>query len=157
MNIPPVFRSFVAATESAFSYLTNDYGFHLTVERALGSEAWVTYENQTTRVTVHHELGAEPWVEIGRLELRDGHLVQPASVGLDVLLRERGEPLDDDVKAPRDIGGSEISRMVSVRANRLRALGDDLLRGDFRSFPKLQTKAEKELRRREAELFGSDT
>src|SRR6185436_1970568 len=149
-------QPFVAATKTAFSYLTTEYGFQLTVDRGLGPEAWVTYENQTTRVTVHYELGAEPWVEIGRLELRDGHMVQPASIGLDLLVRERGKPLDDEVKVPRDISGPEISRMVSVRAKRLQTLGDDLLRGDFRSFPKLQTKAEKELRQRETELFGSD-
>jgi len=156
MKIPPVFQPFIAAVKNAFSYLERDYGFRLTVQRALGSEAWVTYENQTTRIIVHYELGAEPWVEIGRLELRDGQVVQPASIGLDLLLRERAKPLDDEVKVPRDIGESEISLMVSVRANRLRALGDDLLRGDFRSFPKLQSKAEKELQRRETEIFGSD-
>ena len=48
----------------------------------------------------------------------------------------------------------ELSRMISTRAEKLRMFGRDLLRGDFRSFPKLQTEAEKELLKREAELFG---
>lgn len=84
MKTPPVFQSFVDATKAAFAHLQSDYGFRLTERRAVGSEAWGTYENPTTRVTVHYELGAEPWVEIGRLDLRDGRLVQPASIGLSV-------------------------------------------------------------------------
>jgi hypothetical protein len=156
MNVPPVFKPFIAATEAAFSYLVSDYGFRLTGKRVLGAEAWVTYESETTRITIHYELGAEPWIEIGRLEVRDGKVVQPASIGLDLLLRERGKPLNDQLSEPRDIGESEISRMVATRAERVRSLGDDFLRGDFRAFPKLQTKAEKELKRREETLFGSD-
>lgn len=138
---------------SAFEFLINDYGFRVAAEKALGAEAWVTYENATTTVTVHYELGAEPWVEIGRLELRNGQMVQPSSIGLELLLRERGKPLSDAIDVPRDMGDAENSRMIALRAERLRAFGDDLLRGDFRSFPKLQTKAERELRKREAESF----
>lgn len=155
MSIPAAFRPFLAAVKTAFRYLEFDYGFRIKSDRGLGSEAWVVYENQTTRISVHYELGAEPWVEIGRLELRDGQRVQPASIGLDLLLRERGKPLSDGVKVPRDIGEVEISQMVSIRAERLHDFGGDLLRGDFGAFPKLQTKAEQELQRREAELFGS--
>lgn len=156
MNVPPVFESFIAATEASFSYLVSDYGFRRTAKRALGPEAWITYESETTRIRIHYELGAEPWIEIGRLEVRDGKVVQPASIGLDLLLRDRGEPLNDELAEPRDIDEWEISRMVATRAERVRSLGDDFLRGDFRSFPKLQTKAENELRRREETLFGSD-
>lgn len=156
MNVPPVFEPFIAATEAAFSYLVSDYCFRLKVKRVLGPEAWVTYESETTRITIHYELGAEPWVEIGRLEVRDGKVVQSASIGLDLMLRERGKPLNDQLSKPRDIGESEISQMVATRAERVRSLGEDFLRGDFRAFPKLQTKAEKELKRREETLFGSD-
>jgi hypothetical protein len=157
LKMPLVFQPFVAETLAAFEYLIIDYGFHVSVPEASGSEAWAMYENPTTRVTVHYELGAEPWVEIGRLEPHDGKLVQSGSVGLDLLLRERGRPLGDEVNPPRDIGKSEISNMLGARAERLRMCGDDLLRGDFQSFPRLQTKAEKELRRRDAELFGSES
>jgi hypothetical protein len=157
MKVPSVFHPFMSATKAAFDYLTTEYDFCLKAQGAAGPEAWIVYENQTTRVTVHYEIGAEPWVEIGRLEVRDGEIVQPNSTGLALLLRERGQPLDDEVTVARDIGESEIAQMVSVRAARLRTVGDDLLRGDFRAFPKLQTKAEKELQSREAELFRSDT
>lgn len=156
MNIPPGFQSFIAATKAAFSYLVTDYDFCLSATKALGPGAWVIYENGVTRVTIAYELGSEPWVEIGRLEVRDGQVLEPESIGLHLLLRERGKPLEDHVKELRDIGESEISQMVSVRAERLRTLGDDLLRGDFRAFPKLLTKAERELESREKELFGSD-
>lgn len=156
MSVPPTFQPFITATRRAFAYLVNDYGFRMKTEMALGSEAWVAYENHTTRITVHYELGAEPWVEIGRVELRDGQLVQPSSIGLELLVRERGKPLDDQVRVPRDITAPEISQMIGTRAERLRSLGEDLLRGDFRGFPKLQTKAGQELQRREAELFGSN-
>jgi hypothetical protein len=154
MNIPSVFQTFMRDVRSAFDFLVRDYGFSVTAERTVGSEAWVAYENATTRVTVHYELGAEPWVEIGRLELRDGRKVQPSSIGLDLLLRERGSPLSDTIDVPREIGDGEKSRMIALRAERLRAFGDDVLRGDFRSFSKLQTKAERELLKREAELFN---
>jgi hypothetical protein len=157
LNIPPsVFRPFITATKEAFAFLESDYGFRLMVKRWAGAEAWVTYETQVTRITIHYELGAEPWIEIGRLEIRDGKVVQPASIGLDLLLRERGMPLNDEVLEPRDIGESEISRMIATRAERIRRLGSDLLRGDFRDFPKLQTKAEEELKLREETLFGPD-
>lgn len=157
MTMPSIFLPFISTTTEAFEYLVNEYGFHRKSEKAAGSEAWVVYENPTTRVTVHYELGAEPWVEIGRIEMRDGERVQPNSIGLDLLLRERGKPLGDEVTVPREIDSPELSRMIMTRAERLHTLGDDLLRGDFRAFQKLQTKAEKELRKREADLFGSQT
>ena len=153
MTIPSVFQTFIRDVRAAFQFLVHDYGFSVTAENTVGSEAWVSYENATTRVTVHYELGAEPWVEIGRLELRDGRMVQPSSIGLDLLLRERGKPLSDTVDVPREIGDGEKSRMIALRAESLRAFGDDVLRGDFRWFSKLQTTAERELQKREAELF----
>jgi hypothetical protein len=156
MNIPSVFQTFISQVRSAFHFLVRDYGFRVTAERAVGSEAWVAYENATTRATVHYELGAEPSVEIGRRELRAGRRVQPASISLDLLLRERGSPLSDTIDVPREIEDGEKSRMIALRAERLHAFGDDVLRGDFRLFPKLQTKAERELLKREAELFNKD-
>jgi len=141
MNIPPVFQPFIAATKTAIAYLQSDYGYRLTVQQAIGSEAWVIYESATTRITVHYELGTVPWVEIGRLELRDGEITQPASIDLERILRARGNALDHELRVPRDFGESEIGWMVSIRADRLRATADDVLRGDFRAFPKLQAKS----------------
>ncbi len=155
MTQPGIFEPFVNATDEAFAFLVTDYGFLRKKDDAAGGESWVIFESGATRVTVHYELGAEPWVEIGRLEMRDGRLVQPNSIGLDLLLRERGKPLVDDVAVPREINSTELARMLDVRAERLRTCGEDLLRGNFSAFPKLQTKAEKELLKREAELFGS--
>lgn len=156
MTIPPIFRPFIAATKTAFAYLTVDHDFRLKAEGAIGPEAWVIYDSAATRITVHYELGAAPWVEIGRLAERKGQVAQSASIGLDLLLRDRGAPLNDELSVPGDIAEAELSAMISIRAERLRVMGEDLLRGDFSALPKLQTKAEKELERREAELFGDD-
>jgi hypothetical protein len=154
MNIPTVFQPFIVGVRAAFDYLITDYGFYLKDETAAGSEAWSTYENPTTRVTVHYELGSEPWVEIGQRETRDGREVQSASIGLELLLREHGNPLTDAVPFPREIQAAELTHMLRKRAEGLRVVGKDLLRGDFHELPKLQTKAETELKKREADLFG---
>lgn len=155
MSVPAVFQPFHEATKSAFAYLT-DYGFICREEAHAGVEAWVVYENGTTRITVHYQLGAAPWVEIGHLEWRGGRSVQSQSVGLDLVLRERGISFKDEIDTPRDITPIEISSMLRTRAEQLRQHSDDLLRGNFSSFPRLLTMAEKELRRREAELYGSE-
>jgi hypothetical protein len=78
-----------------------------------------------------------------------------SEIGLDVLLRDKGRSLPDDVDSPRDVTESEMSAMLRIRARLLMEVGDELLRGNFQSFPRLMSKAEKELRRREVELFGS--
>lgn len=157
VKIPPIFQPFVDLTNTEFEYLVTDFGFQRKAEEAVGSEAWVVYEKPTTRITVHYELGAEPWVEVGRLEQREGRLVQPQSIGLDLLLRERGQAFTDDVDVPQDLTEPELSLMLKTRAQRLREVGEEFLRGNFESFPRLQTKAEKELQKRESELFGSKT
>jgi len=155
MSVPEVFRPFVDATRTAFDYLTTTYGFARSTEQAAGPEAWVIFESPATRITVHYELGAVPWVEIGRLEDLDGQLVQTREIGLDLLARERGKALNDDVEPPRDLSSTELSVLLQARARLLAEVGDDLLRGDYQSFPRLHGKAEKELRRRESEMFGS--
>jgi hypothetical protein len=152
MSVQAIFQPFYEATKSAFAYLA-EQGFICRDEANAGAEAWVTYENGKTRITVHYELGAVPWVEVGRLESRGGRFVQPQSVSLDLLLRDRGVSLKDEISAPREITPFELSSMLGTRAERLRQYGADVLRGDFSSFPRLQTKAEKELRRREAETI----
>jgi hypothetical protein len=154
MSIPDVFRPFISQTRTTFDYLVTTYGFERTTEQAAGPEAWVEFENATTRITVHYEMGAAPWVEIGRLEDVKGRRVQTKSIGLDLLLRERARALNDDLDVPRDLSSSELSTMLQVRARALAEAGDDLLRGNFESFPRLWNKAENELQRREAKLFG---
>jgi hypothetical protein len=155
MSIPDVFKPFIAQTETAFDYLVTVYGFKCTTERAIGPEAWVVFESATTRITVHYEMGAAPWVEIGRLEDVKGRRVATKTVGLDLLVRERGEILRDDVDPPRDLSSTELSTMLQARARLLAEVGEDLLRGNFESFPRLWNEAENEVRKREAELFGS--
>lgn len=154
-QIPEVFEPFVAATKESFGYLDTDYGFRLISTGSSGPGAWVTYENETTRVTVNWELGSAPWVEIGRLEVRGNALVQPASIGLHLVLRERGRPLLDELDVPRDLSTAEITEMTRTRAVALHEFGRDLLCGDFSAFPRLQKKAERELRDREADVFGA--
>jgi hypothetical protein len=155
MIVPDVFKPFIDTTRTAFDYLVTTYGFERRTEQAIGPEAWIVFESPATRITVHYELGAAPCVEIGQLEDLDGRLVQTKEVGLDLLARERSKALTDDVEPPRDLSSTELSAMLQVRARLLAEVGDDLLRGDYQSFPRLQSKAEKELRRREAEIFGS--
>jgi hypothetical protein len=155
MNIPGVFQPFVHDVRAAFDYLVTTYAFQRTTEKALGPEAWVVFESETTRITVHYEMGSAPWVEIGRLENLNGRRVQTKEIGLDVLLREKGNVLIGDIEPPRDLIGSELSAMLQARARLLAEAGDDLLRGNFESFPRLWSKAEKELRKREAELYRS--
>jgi hypothetical protein len=156
MSMPDVFKLFISEARAAFDYLVTTYGFKRTMEQAIGPEAWVVFEGATTRITVHYEMGAAPWVEIGRLEDVNGRHVQTKEIGLNLLLRERGKALHDDVDSPRDLNNTELATMLRARAHLLAETGDDLLRGSFESFPRLWNKAEKELRKREAELFGSN-
>jgi len=156
MSIPRVFKPFISETRTAFDYLITTYGFSKATEHALGPEAWVVFESAATRITVHHEMGSAPWIEIGRLEEVDGRLEQTKEIGLDLLLRQRGKALHDEVAAPRDLSNTELSAMLQARARLLAEVGDDLLRGNFDAFPRLWTKAQQELRKREAELYGSN-
>jgi hypothetical protein len=155
MSMPDVFKPFISEARIAFDYLVTRYGFQRTTEQAIGPEAWVVFESTTTRITVHYEMGGAPWIEIGRLEDRNGRRVQTKEIGLDLVLREKGKALKDEVVPPRDLSGTELSAMLHARARLLADVAEDLLRGDFRSLPRLWSKAEKELRKREAELFGS--
>lgn len=154
MTIPAVFKPFLSQALDAFSFLVSEYGFTLMTQSAVGPEAWVVYETPTTRVTAHYELGAEPWIEIGRLELRDSKIVQPASVGLELVARVRGAAPEKHMHTARDLSGDELHVIMRSRAETLRSYADDLLSGDFHRFPELERKAEEEIRDRDRELFG---
>jgi hypothetical protein len=157
MKIPAPFKTFVASTERHFGFLVGDYGFLLKGVDVAAYEAWVTFENETTRVTVTYEMGSPPWVEIARLEHRDDKRIARDEISLDFVLEEHGKKDAESPVGYGDIPDEIVDEMLRAKAKSLREDAADLLRGDFEALPLLRKRAEENLRRRNVELFGSET
>ncbi len=150
-------RPFVESTLNHFSFLVEGYGFRHVSTQAVAYECAVIFENETTRVTVDYEMGSPPWVAIGRIEQRSGKAIVRDETSLEIILSEKGLP---DVEAPAafgDIPDEEIDEMLRLKAISLRKEADDLLRGNFESLPNLLKATEENAKKRNLELFGTES
>ena len=138
---------FESAVLGAFQYLISDFGFCYLSTRVHMPECWSTFHNQTTSVVVHYEAGSPPWVVLARLEvIRDRTEVRDQAA-LAFLVHERSQ----NVSIPeRPLNDEDLRRMIDLNARQLREYGEDVLRGDFRIFPRLEELAAENLRRRNA-------
>jgi hypothetical protein len=127
------FRLFGERTQHHFRFLVDDYGFRVIGGDVAAYEAWVVFENGTTRVTVSYEIGSAPWVEIARLERAGAKVVVRDETSLELLLHTRGRPDPFAGRVHADIPDDELDRMLAVKAANLREEAGELLRGDFSS------------------------
>lgn len=129
---------FQSSTRELFGYLETEFGFHeiepsdesFLPEHYKGYE--VRYRNLTTEICVSLEVYEQsPIVHIIRLgpdrEVRSlGLLILARAPLLDPMASEHGFPL----KQPAGV-------LLQKYAELLKSLGEDVLRGDFKSFPRL--------------------
>jgi hypothetical protein len=132
----------------AFAYLVENFGFRYLSTSMHAPECWSTFHNETTSVTIHYEIGSQPWVEIAKLKREGDRIVEQNRAALEFLIQERapGEVLL--TTSGHDEEGTR--RVIYAKARQLREYGSDVLRGDFRVFPRLKELAEENLRKRNA-------
>lgn len=149
------FGPFKKATRKAFSFLAEaPYKFEAGEPIVHVPECVIEYLNKTTGVTVSYEWGGSPSVVLKRLEQSSSSISSGEQVGLKFLVMER---------CPSSIGefdpevSGDLEEILGEYARILKECGDDILRGDFQVFTKLKQIADEELRKKNTEMFGSET
>lgn len=110
-------------------------------------ECWSTFHSQTTAVVVHYEAGSPPWVVLARLEMVRGQILERDQSALAFLVAERSQKSSISGKPSND---EDLRRIIHLQAGQLREYGKDVLRGDFKIFPRLKELAAENLRQRNA-------
>jgi hypothetical protein len=142
--IPIEFESVVL---EAFGYLIDSFGFRYLSTHIHSPECWSTFHNSTTAVTVHFELGSQPWVELAELKRDGGCIFEQNRVALEFLVKERAPQETALITNESD---EQTKAAIREKARQLRAYAEDVLKGDFRIFPRLMDIANDNLRRRNA-------
>ena len=152
------FAVFKQATADAFNFL-NEHGFEHVSTSAHAPECEIKYQNETTGLTITYEWGGVAWVDLSRLQRTSAEVVEDERYSLDVLMLECCPNRDINEFYPSEDESPDqyVERVLLDYAQVLKECGRDILRGDFRLFPKLKKHAENVLRQRNKELFGSET
>ena len=132
----------------AFAYLVESFGFRYLSTSMHAPECWSTFHNGTTAVTVHYEIGSQLWVELAELKRDDDRIVERNRSALEFLVQERAP--QEVPLTTRGNDDEETRRVIYEKARQLREYGEEVLRGDFRVFPRLKELADENVRRRNA-------
>lgn len=117
---------FEAAVASAFSYLTDHYGYTRRPLRVIAYERFVEFNKPAATVIVQQEIGGAPWVTLVALKS-----VVPglrSEFGLHELEQEM-EKLGR--YAPTPVSPANIQESVNVLASTLEQIGSEVLNGNF--------------------------
>jgi len=142
---PMEFESIVL---EAFGYLVDTFGFRYVSTDIHAPECWSTFHNSTTAVTVHFDLGSQPWVELAELKRVGGQVFEQNRAALEFLVKERAP--QEAALPTKETGDEWTKTVIREKARQLRAYGEDVLKGDFRIFPRLKDLAADNLRKRNA-------
>lgn len=141
------FRMFRQLVNSAFEFLVTEYGFQVAKARHILPGMWVYFRNATTQVAIHYEYGIGVWITVGRLEVRDGRVVDGEQYDLNYLLSLRAPDRDQKMHL-WDLKETRLAEILNDRASVLKHHADDVLRGKFEVFERLkQVKAQRLARR----------
>jgi hypothetical protein len=147
---------FKEAIMEHFAFLARQYGFHWSSEdMSDGREMYVSFDNETTRVTVHVEQGSAPWVTVGRIESRPSGMIETEGwdIGFIRMLRSGGP--ERSKPAGRFTTRDESLRMLQEEADSLFYCAHDVLIGNFSVFERVRPVAEEAKRKAEAKLYGT--
>lgn len=142
-----------ALVRDVFAFLENDYGFHIAKKRADVSDG-ILYLNDTTGVKIIFS-NREAYLFIYLYKLVDGELVEnPSNIyqasllhgyGLDdiIVLRDSYRLIKPTYMYSKDSRffnkDNGLRLYLQEFANNLRNCADDVLRGNFEIFPKVET------------------
>ena len=142
VTLPPPSGRLEGVVAETFGALLAEFDFRKASGSELAPEAWVTYHNGTTAITVHEEIGAEPWVKISRLDCSSGRLVEGEGYSLSHVLSLRA-PTSEVSNQAGDEGA--LRDKLAEQAALVSKYCGDMLRGDFRAFPELREVAQRQL------------
>lgn len=135
---------------AGFGFLKNELGYEADGVSMHMPEISAQFHNQTTEVTIIYEIGSAPWVRLGNRRQRS----EP-DFSLELLIEERS-PKNLAFSCEAAEPGTEVFRAcLKAKAEALRNLGSDVLRGDFGILPKMRVRLKENEERRNRELFGN--
>lgn len=131
---------FETMVDKAFWGLEAKYGFKKTAINFVERTCTVRFKNATTEILLNYELGNTPWLEIS-----DAQNAENKST-LGWLLVELGEdkaPTPEQAFRPTTLGEGMLEPILQKMGQQVLDHGAELLKGDFKIFPKLQERARK--------------
>jgi hypothetical protein len=106
-----------------------------------------------------YQVVGRTWVDLSRLQRTSAEVVEDERYSVDVLMLEcsPNRDINEFYPSEEESPNQYVERVLQEYAQVLKECGRDVLRGDFRLFPKLKKHAEDVLRQKNKELFGSET
>ena len=152
------FAFFKRATADAFRFFVDEYGFEKVSTNVHPPECEIKYQNETTGIAITYEWGGVIWVDVSRLTRTTTEVVEDEGYSLGLLMLECCPSRDINEFYPSEGESPDqyVERVLFDCAKVLKEYGTEILRGNFRLFPKLNKLAEEVLRQRNKEMFGSE-
>jgi len=130
------FERFRELANDRLAEVRRDYGLEEFSANVLDPGMWVNFRNATTQLGVQFEYIAGVSITLRPLAVVDGQVGPVEGFGLDELLLLRAPELAT-YRRLDDFDDAVIGQILGERAAILRQYADDVLRGDFASFPEL--------------------
>lgn len=131
------FKLFRLLANDNLRFLASNYGFAEAEAHLLFPGMWVSFRNSTTQVCVQFEYESGLWVTIGRVMTFRDRIVGGEQYNLNELLALRAPLLTHTVRM-NEFDESSVGEVLAERAEALKQYADDILRGDFEVFGKLE-------------------
>jgi len=144
-------RMYDDAVREAFRFLIEEFSFERVSSTLRTPEHRIIFENETTRVVISYEMGSAPWVELGK---RTAPGERGERYDLRFLLMKR-VPYEVPDISERARHNEPVRPTVQRLASLLRDNASDILTGNFSIFPRLRVRAEENLARTSAALYGN--
>lgn len=125
-----------------FGFLLESYGFSYFGAGAHIPEFWVSFRSSLVDITIMFEIGTGAWVELGRLEAGKKNPIE--RYALSFLIMERAPQGRADVYF-LELDDPRFPSLLEEQAKYLRLYAEDVLKGDFKIFPRLRQLAEKRM------------
>jgi hypothetical protein len=150
-ELEPTCKDFIQGARQIFSTLSNAFELGRVESGSIAYECWVEFRSEKIGVTFFWEVGAAVWVELSRWA--DGRKEDRSS--LEILLLVRAPDVE---RASEKVATAKQMRQILSRKEQLLGqFASDVLNGDFSIFPRLHEAEQENLRRRNVELFGTET
>jgi hypothetical protein len=147
----PTCEDFIDVAREQFSTLITAFELQRTESGSIAYECWIEFRSETIGVRIIWERAGAVWVELS--SWADGRKKDRSS--LEILLLVRAPEVD---RASETIATTKQMREVlSPKEQLLRQFAPDVLKGDCSIFQRLHAAEDENRRRRNVELFGTET
>jgi hypothetical protein len=148
------FKVFRGLVHEELRSVISEFSLQETEAHLLYPGMWTSLRNRTTQVTVHFEYASSLWLTIGRLAEFQGRTVGGEQYNLNYLLQLRAPDRVNNVMLDH-FDADIVKAALQDCAAALILYADDVLKGDFATFPTLREIVDARMAQRDSDEDGS--